>query len=116
MAIDTHDAMATRASFMAPFGDGQAPFLLVALKQWREIQRRIEEDAAMVAAEDLRMRQRREILRRLNTLDTGPTEEDRRAERPAEIGRAIRTEEDLKWGRLSAGIAGGVPGRSVLPL
>jgi hypothetical protein len=61
MAIDTHDAMATRASFMAPVGDGQIPFLLVALKQWREIQRRIEEGAAMVAAEDLRMRQRTEI-------------------------------------------------------
>ena len=96
MAIDTHDAMATGASFMAPFGDGQAPFLLVALKQWREIQRRIEEDAAMVAAEDLRMRQRREILRRLNALDTGPTEEDRRAEREstkvAHIAQALAQE------------------------
>ena len=59
---------------------------------------------------------RHQILRRLNSFDAGPTEEDRRAERRSEIARAIRTEEDLKWGRLSAGIAGGVPGRSVLSL
>jgi hypothetical protein len=60
--------------------------------------------------------QRHEILRRLNALEAGPTEDDRRAERQAEIGRAIQTERYLKWGRLSAVIAGGVPGRSVLPL
>jgi hypothetical protein len=59
---------------------------------------------------------RHQILRRLNAFDAGSTEDSRRAERRAEIGRAIRPEEDLKWGRLSAGIAGGVPGRSVLPL
>jgi hypothetical protein len=59
---------------------------------------------------------RHEILRRLNAFDAGPTEEDRRAERRAEIGRAIEAEQELKWGRLSAGIAGGAPGRSVLPL
>jgi hypothetical protein len=59
---------------------------------------------------------RHEILRRLNAFDAGPTEDARRAERRAGIGRAIQTEQELKWGRLSAGIAGGVPGRSVLPL
>ena len=59
---------------------------------------------------------RHEIPRRLNSFAAGPHREDRRADRRAEIGRAIRTEEDLKWGRLSAGIAGGVPGRSMLPL
>ena len=59
---------------------------------------------------------RNEILRRLNAFDAGSAEDARRAERRAEIRRAIETEEDLKWGRLSAGIAGGVPGRSVLPL
>jgi hypothetical protein len=59
---------------------------------------------------------RNEILRRLNAFDAGPTEDERRAERSAEIRRVIETEQDLKWGRLSAGIAGGVPGRSVLPL
>ena len=59
---------------------------------------------------------RNEILRRLNAFDVGPTEDDRGAERRAEIRRAIQTEQDLKWGRLSAGIAGGVPGRSVPPL
>jgi hypothetical protein len=55
---------------------------------------------------------RHEILRRLNAFDVGPTEDARRAERRAEIRRAIQTEQDLKWGRLSAGMAGGVPGRS----
>ena len=59
---------------------------------------------------------RRDILRRLDAFDVGPTEDARRAERRAEIRRAIETEEDLKWGRLAAGIAGGVPGRSMLPL
>ena len=58
---------------------------------------------------------RHEILRRLNAFDAGPTEDVRRTERHAEIRRAIETEQALKWGRLSAGIAGGVPGRSVLP-
>jgi hypothetical protein len=60
--------------------------------------------------------QRHQILKRLDAFDAGPTEDDRRAERQAEIQRAIEAEEDLKWGRLSAGIAGGIPGRSVLPL
>ena len=60
--------------------------------------------------------QRRQILKRLDAFDAGPTEDDRRAERQAAIQRAIEAEENLKWGRLSAGIAGGVPGRSVLPL
>jgi hypothetical protein len=60
--------------------------------------------------------QRRNILERLNAFDAGPTEEDRRAERQATIRRAREAEEDLKWGRLSAGTAGGIGGRSVLPL
>ena len=55
---------------------------------------------------------RRQILERLNTLDAGPTEEDRRAGRKAMIERAIATEQALRWGRLSAGIAGGIFGRS----
>jgi hypothetical protein len=59
--------------------------------------------------------QRRRILARLNTLDTGLTEDDRRAERQATIARALETEQELKWGRLSAGIAGGILGRSVYP-
>jgi hypothetical protein len=59
---------------------------------------------------------RRKILQRLDALEAGPTEDDRRAERRAEIRRAIQAEEDLKWGRLSAGNAGGIAGRSVLPL
>jgi hypothetical protein len=52
------------------------------------------------------------ILERLNTLDAGPTEDDRRAERRDIIERAIDTERELRWGRLSAGIAGGIFGRS----
>lgn len=54
---------------------------------------------------------RRRILERLNTLDAGPTEDDREAERRAAIGRAIKTEQELRWGRLSVGIAGGIFGR-----
>ena len=55
---------------------------------------------------------RRQILERLNTLDTGPTEDDRRVGRQATIKRAVETEQALRWGRLSAGIAGGIFGRS----
>jgi hypothetical protein len=46
------------------------------------------------------MKRRRQILQRLNTLDTGITEEDRRTERQAKIKRTIETERALKWGRL----------------
>jgi hypothetical protein len=60
--------------------------------------------------------QRRNILERLNAFDAGPTEDDRRAEHQATIRRAREAEEDLKWGRLSAGTAGGIGGRSVLAL
>jgi hypothetical protein len=59
---------------------------------------------------------RRKILERLNTLDTNPTEDERRAERRASVRRAIEAGEDLNWGRLAAGNAGGTAGRSVLPL
>jgi hypothetical protein len=51
----------------------------------------------------LSARQRRELLERLNALDPGPTEDDRRAEREATISKAVQTEKALKWGRLSAG-------------
>jgi hypothetical protein len=46
------------------------------------------------------IKRRRQILQRLNTLDTGITEEDRRTERQATIKRTIETERELKWGRL----------------
>jgi hypothetical protein len=55
---------------------------------------------------------RREILERLNAYDTGPTEEDRRAEREAKIVRVIEIENALKWGRISAGSMWGLLGRS----
>ena len=45
-------------------------------------------------------KRRRQILQRLNILDTSITEEDRRAERQAQIRRIIETEQALKWGRL----------------
>ena len=63
----------------------------------------------------MNVEQRREILRRLNTFDAGPTADERRVERKAAIGRAVETESALKWGRLSAGIAGGMFGRSAEP-
>jgi hypothetical protein len=59
---------------------------------------------------------RRKILQRLDALEAGPTEDERRAERRASVRRAIEAEEALKWGRLSAGNAGGIAGGSVLPL
>jgi len=40
-------------------------------------------------------RRRRELLKRLNTLDPGPTEDDRRAEREARLTKAARTAEAL---------------------
>jgi len=43
---------------------------------------------------------RRRILKRLNTLDTGITEEERRIKRQAAIERTIEAEKELKWGRL----------------
>jgi hypothetical protein len=55
---------------------------------------------------------RRELLQRLNALDSGPTEDDRRAEREARISKAVQTEEALKWGRVSAGSLWGFIGRS----
>ena len=45
-------------------------------------------------------KRRRRLLERLNALDTGITEEARRAERRAAIERAVETERALKWGRL----------------
>jgi hypothetical protein len=57
-------------------------------------------------------RQREELLEQLNTLDPGPTEDDRRAEREARITKALHTEEALKWGRVSAGSMWGFFGRS----
>ena len=57
-------------------------------------------------------RRRRELLERLNALDAGPTEDDRRAEREARIGKAVQTEEALKWGRVTAGSLWGFFGRA----
>jgi hypothetical protein len=45
-------------------------------------------------------KRRRQLLERLNTLDTGITEEERRAEWQATIKKTIETEQALKWGRL----------------
>jgi hypothetical protein len=55
----------------------------------------------------MRAHRRRELLERLNTLDAGPTEDDRRAEREASIRRAVQTEEALaREGRSAAGLWG----------
>ena len=55
----------------------------------------------------MRASQRREILERLNTLDAGPTEDDRRAEQEAEIRKAVQTVEALaREGRSAAGLWG----------
>jgi hypothetical protein len=50
-------------------------------------------------------RQRRELLERMNTLDPGPTEDDRRAEREARISKAVLTAEALaREGRSAGGL------------
>ncbi len=55
---------------------------------------------------------RTELLERLNILDAGPTEDDRRAEWEARVRKAVQTEEALKWGARLVGQAVGLP-RSV---
>jgi hypothetical protein len=45
-------------------------------------------------------KRRRMLLERLNILDTGITEEARKAEQRAAIEKAVETERALKWGRL----------------
>jgi hypothetical protein len=50
---------------------------------------------------------RRELLKRLDTLDPGPTEDDRRAEREAGLRKAAQTAEALaREGRAAAGLWG----------
>jgi hypothetical protein len=50
---------------------------------------------------------RRELLKRLNTLDPGPTEDDRRAEREGELRKAAQTAQALaREGRSAAGVWG----------
>jgi hypothetical protein len=50
-------------------------------------------------------RRRRELLERLNTLDAGPTEDDRRAQREARIRKAVQTElAQAREGRSAAGL------------
>jgi hypothetical protein len=52
-------------------------------------------------------RRRRELLERLNTLDAGPTEDDRRAEREARIRKVVQTEEAMaREGRSTGGLWG----------
>jgi hypothetical protein len=47
----------------------------------------------------MRASQRKELLERLNALDTGPTEDDRRAERVAQNRKAVQTAEAAGlWG------------------
>jgi len=48
---------------------------------------------------------RTELLERLNTLDAGPTEDDRRAEREARLRKVAQTAEALaREGRSAAGL------------
>ena len=55
----------------------------------------------------MRPSQRKELLERLNTLDAGPTEDDRQAERETRIRKAVQTAEALaREGRSSAGLWG----------
>jgi hypothetical protein len=50
---------------------------------------------------------RRELCKRLNTLDPGPTEDDRKTEREAGLRKAAQTAEALaREGRLAAGLWG----------
>ena len=50
---------------------------------------------------------RRELLKRLNTLDPGPTEDERKAEREAGLRKAAQTAKALaREGRSAAGVWG----------
>jgi hypothetical protein len=50
---------------------------------------------------------RTELLERLNTLDAGPTEDDRRAEREATLSKVAQSAEaQAREGRSAAGIWG----------
>jgi hypothetical protein len=52
-------------------------------------------------------RRRTKLLERLNALDAGPTEDDRRAERDARVRKAVQTAEALaREGRSAAGLWG----------
>ena len=53
MSTETHDALAGADLLAARVGVAPIPLLLVALKHWRKIRKRIEEDASMVVAEEL---------------------------------------------------------------
>jgi hypothetical protein len=44
-------------------------------------------------------KRRRRLLERINALDPGITEVERKAERQAAIERILETERALKWGR-----------------
>jgi hypothetical protein len=53
------------------------------------------------------VRRRRELLERPNTLDAGPTEDDRRGEREGRISKAAQTAEALaRQGRSAGGLWG----------
>jgi hypothetical protein len=53
----------------------------------------------------MRAHRRTELLERLNTLDAGPTEDDRRAEREAKISKVVQTELALaREGRSASGL------------
>ena len=55
----------------------------------------------------MRAHRRTELLERLNTLDTGPTQDDRRAEREVRIRQAVQTAEaQAPEGRSTAGLWG----------
>ncbi len=50
-------------------------------------------------------RRRTELLERLNTLDAGPTQDDRRAEREVRIRQAVQTAEaQAREGRSASGL------------
>ena len=53
MTTYTYDAVAGEDVWAARVGVAPIPLLLVALKHWREIRKRIEEDAPMVVVADL---------------------------------------------------------------
>jgi hypothetical protein len=55
---------------------------------------------------------RRELHERLNSLDAGPTEDDRRAEREARLGKVAQTAEALSRERRSAARLWGFFGRA----
>lgn len=66
----------------------------------------MDRDEALAREEEMLRAKRQEILTRLNSYDSGATEDDRREEKAREQGREIGRQEALETGRRGLGSVG----------